>query len=152
MNCEIHSEAELLEYFKQWNISTFQNDKIVLSEMLDCKLYQLDLLMSYGKVIGPIIVSENVNLWHKFAQGQPTGGMIEKFGSPQHKKFVDAVYKIIKALGYMNGAYCIEAFEKANGEPVLLEVNPRRPANSYNWMYKALSGIDWEGINILGQW
>ena len=44
--------------------------------MLDCKLYQIDILMNYGKVVGPIMVSEGVNLWHKFLLGQPAGGMI----------------------------------------------------------------------------
>ena len=59
---------------------------------------------------------------------------------------------LIDTLGPLNGIYCVEFFEKDNGEIVLLEVNPRRPGNQFNYIYMEAFGIDFESDSLLCQW
>ena len=61
--------------------STIKDDNILICEMLDCQLVEVDVVLSNGKILEPIMVSDNLNLYHRFKEGKATGAFLNPTGS-----------------------------------------------------------------------
>ena len=55
--------------------------------MLNCKLYEVDILVSREIPLEPMVVVEDINLFHKFAEGFPSGAILHPMFSAKHNKF-----------------------------------------------------------------
>ena len=61
------------------------------------------------------MVSEDLILYHKFAEGFTTGSILQPYLSDKQKKFTGFGKTLIDTLGPLNGVYCVEVFERDNG-------------------------------------
>jgi hypothetical protein len=143
---------DLDKYIKDWQETDYKNDNILVCEMIDAKMMEVNFCCSNGKIVGPVMTTEQLNLSHKFAEGLNIGSHINAFGSERQSRLAAEGKKIYEALGEMNGFYHCEVFERENGELVLLEVNPRRSGSLVNTMFQEYAGIDVESLDILCQW
>lgn len=79
-------------------------------ELLDCPLVEIDILISNEVAQEPIMVVDNINYYHMYALGYPTGVLLHPSGSERQKKFADYGRKLVEAVGPCNGVYCVEVF------------------------------------------
>jgi biotin carboxylase len=110
---------------------------MVLEEYLEGDEYDIDCLLSYGTLVYASVTEE-----------KPQPDMIETGARlpatcppPQEAQLIQMAQDTLKALGYIDGLFHVEAKYTANG-PRLIEVNPRLGGGPIHHMNRLVWGVD----------